>query len=115
MTSFDALEAIQLNKETVSLRIRPAAGGDARDVLLRRAYVARDPTSAFRDRVRLRQPAPTSFCAFARTAAKLSRGGLRSPSLDGSASAVEKVREGVGTSMCGASHAYEQSVLRSEA
>jgi carboxyl-terminal processing protease len=45
MTSFDALEAIQGDKDVVNLRIRSANGGGERDVSLRKTFTTRNPVS----------------------------------------------------------------------
>lgn len=45
MTSFDALEAIQSDSPTVTMRIEPNAGGAAREVSLTKSFTTRDPVS----------------------------------------------------------------------
>jgi len=45
MTSFDALEAIQSDGNTVSLTLQPAAGGASREVALRKAFSTRNPVA----------------------------------------------------------------------
>eukprot|EP00966_Prymnesium_polylepis_P071416 1659083-Prymnesium_polylepis.1 len=46
MTSFDALEAIQGDGETVTLQLAPKRGGAAREVSLRKAFTTRNPVSS---------------------------------------------------------------------
>lgn len=45
MTSFDALEAIQTDGDSVILGLRSAGGGSAREVSLRKAFTVRNPVS----------------------------------------------------------------------
>ncbi len=45
MTSFDALEAIQSDGDSVSLMLQPPAGGTSREVRLRKAFSTRNPVA----------------------------------------------------------------------
>jgi carboxyl-terminal processing protease len=45
MTSFDALEAIQSDGDSVSLTLKPAAGGQSREVVLKKAFQQRNPVT----------------------------------------------------------------------
>lgn len=54
MTSFDALEAIQGEGLTVRMEIRPAAGGQPREVVLTKTFLTKNPVSKT---VRARVPA----------------------------------------------------------
>lgn len=45
MTSFDALEAIQSDGDSVSLTLKPAAGGLSREVVLKKAFQQRNPVT----------------------------------------------------------------------
>jgi len=45
MTSFDALEAIQSDGETVTMALKPANGGASREVTLRKAFSTKNPVS----------------------------------------------------------------------
>ena len=46
MTSFDALEAIQNDDPSVSMRLKPTAGGAERDVVLRKEFITRNPVQS---------------------------------------------------------------------
>ena len=46
MTSFDALEAIQGDGDTVVMAVQSAGGGEKREVSLKKTFITRDPVSS---------------------------------------------------------------------